>query len=364
MSGLADRLLTHVAQLFWAVLSGRAIQFLEWGAVSSLEPALRPRCVDWRLPRGAHPRKVWHFLFENGLCSECLYAPVVVNETWGFIPSLRARASITRLYEKSNLSAWPPALQGVPHLLDTGVGGKLRMLWKNEHHADALGAIAPLERALRTAWDFLFAPSNAVLEAMRPYEEALEGAFVIAIHIRTGDSAMSPGDKPQRDLESFGERVGRYFACAEALNRTAGPPEEHRVRWFLASDSLELRRAAKRVYGDLLVTNTDTPSMHVSGDVQGNVNLPDATEEALLAMGRGRAVVTSVADLLLLARGDVHVLSHDSGYGRIAAFLSDGVGAHIAWGDEEAKGGEEGGCAARLLTRLDGGILGGYSGVR
>lgn len=73
------------------------------------------------------------------------------------------------------------------------------------------------------------------------------------------------------------------------------------------------------------------------------------------------AVVGAVADLLLLAKGRLHVLSHDSGYGRLAAFLSDATGAHVVWG-----GGGYGpsGCESELRTRTDESVLVGYSGMR
>lgn len=268
VSGLADRVLAHIAQFYWAVLSGRAIQLMEWASVAALATALLPRCVQWQLPRDFHPRAAWRPLFELDVCPECLYNATILNDTWGSIPTSLSRFSMTRLYKDRDLAQWPPELLDIPHVLDTGIGGKTRMLWANPHHAAALKAIAPLENATRTAWDYLFTPTAAVREAMEPYERELAGAYVIAIQIRTGDEAMVPDEPPRPALADFGEQVGAFFRCAENLTARVAPPGLP-VRWFLASDSIELRRAAIREYGDLVVTNTVTRSQHINGNVFG-----------------------------------------------------------------------------------------------
>ena len=341
LSGLADRLLAQLTHFYWAVLSGRALQLMEWGTVARLGAALQPRCVQWDVPRDAHPREAWYHLFNVPLCSTCLYNATTLNETWGTIPTSRSMSSIVRLYRDSNMALWPPELQDIPYVCTTGTGGRTHILWKNSHHLDELRNITLQENAIKTAWDFLFAPSNATVNAMQPYTDLLDGAFVVAIHVRTGDSTLAHPEQTRPNLEAFSDATTAHFKCAEELSKNV----EGRVRWFLASDSLELRRAAKSKYGELLVTNIESKPRHISHQVE-----TDPFNE--------RAMISSVADLLLLAKGQLHVLTGDSGYGRLGALLSNASGAHIAWGSTGAK------CAAELRTRLDGSVLTGWSGVR
>lgn len=284
-----------------------------------------------------------------GICDSCVYDVTRYGDSWGAVPTLHSAAALKSLYQDHNLTAWPPELLSVRNIVDSNKGGATRLLWQNQFHIKELRGIAALENATRVAWEFLFTPTDATLAAMRPLESELDNAsLIIAIHARTGDKSFGLVPDPNREFGSFAEHV--FFSCAAQLterfaNSTGGAS---RVRWFLSSDSLELRRAAKQRFGDLLVTDTTTVALHT-----GAGGLPDRNGHYNAA-----AMVSSVADMLLLAKGHLHVLSASSGFGRIGALLSRASGAHIAWGAEGAA------CASNLRTRLDSKFLGDWSGLR
>lgn len=286
---------------------------------------------------------------DYNICDSCVYDAKRYDVAWGSIPTLHSVSALRSLYEEHNLSAWPPELVDVPNIVDSNKGGTTRLLWKNQFHADELRDVATLENATKVAWEYLFSPTAATLAAMRPFEHELDNAsLVIAIHARTGDKSLGQVPDPNRDFGSFSQHV--FFSCAAELtkrfaNLTAGAL---RVRWFLSSDSLEFRRAAKLRFGDLLVTDTARITEH-----SGAGGVPDGNGHY-----KAPALVATVADMLLLAKGHFHVLSSSSGFGRIGALLSQASGAHIAWGADGAR------CADRLLTRLDSTFLGGWSGLR
>ena len=86
----------------------------------------------------------------------------------------------------------------------------------------------------------------------------------IDIQIRAGDNAFK--DDPNV-TETAWKMAAAHFACAAEIEKTRASPGQ-RVIFFVMSDSVTLRQATKARLGNKLLTEMETPSLHI-GSVDG-----------------------------------------------------------------------------------------------
>jgi hypothetical protein len=355
-SGLADRLLPSITHLYWALLTGRALQLVENTDSVYLSDALDATCIQWGVRRGAYSPRYFDRALAAFRSSKGKETSILASDPRDFFVGDNRHALITfyqnnllatDFYTKVNLLTQPKGLNAVPFLFVHSNRGRTIMLWGNENHRDSLQALAPASESFKLAWNFLFTPTPATLAAMEPYANQLDACdnctvpnLIVAVHIRTKDTAFS---KPLGSKTSQAALMARYrpfFECAQEVGKNAKPGQK--VVWFLASDDLEIRRAAAASYGDVLVANTESPSVHF-----GKVKKKTPS-----------AAVSVMTDIYLMAKAQFHVLSLTSGFGKIGAYLSDGVGAHIALGQRGR------GCVSSMMTREHDSLIGYWSGMR
>lgn len=87
------------------------------------------------------------------------------------------------------------------------------------------------------------------------------------------------------------------------------------MTWFLVSDSLPLRQAAHLLYGPKLITDITTTPVHSDCE---RYHHKDHCSEDFLAT----SIRSATADMLLLRMADYHVVTIDSGFGMVGAWLS------------------------------------------
>jgi hypothetical protein len=336
-TGLADRLLPAVTQLYWAIIAGRALQLIERDDMHYLSEALDATCIQWGVRRGAHS-----LLFDRAQSDSYKNFNMLTNPEDRFCDEEHAVLSTLRdtgndlasdaFFLKCSLLKKPTSLTHVPYLYHYSNRGRTMGLWlKNPNHRDELRAIAPASESFKLGWQFLFTPTPATRAVMQPFADLLDACLgnctqpnmVVAIHIRTQDYVFSERVANSNSTLNLTPEHRKYFECAAAISRRAAPGQ--RVVWFLSADDLRIRRAAAAAYGDMLVTNSKTAHAHSADE------LPTDNRRDRRVAGPS-AYVTSFADIYLLAKGQYHVLSSNSGFGKIGAYISDGVGAHITYG--------------------------------
>ena len=129
--------------------------------------------------------------------------------------------------------------------------GRVWELFDNPHHKKTLleYGIRP-ETAISCAFRYLFRPRREVKDMFRTTWAALGDSQVlkIGIHIRVGDSALrNDTNTPERAWKM----TAAHFACAEEIEKTRASPGQ-RVIYFLMSDSITVRQAAKARLGDVI----------------------------------------------------------------------------------------------------------------
>jgi hypothetical protein len=142
-------------------------------------------------------------------------------------------------------------------------------------------------------------------------------ALRIGIQIRVGDVVFSSKD------QFHAWDYAHFFKCAARIEKRRRKPWHTKVVWYLASDSLSIRREAKAFYGRKLVTNTRSRAMHVGKDEcksQGKCVLQ-------ISRPQDRRVVKeafrgAVAELYLLSMAQYHVLTDTGSFGQMGAWLS------------------------------------------
>ncbi|EWM20209.1 hypothetical protein Naga_100946g2 [Nannochloropsis gaditana] len=106
-----------------------------------------------------------------------------------------------------------------------------------------------------------------------------------------------------------------YFQCAREIEHHKRTPETTKVVWYLVSDSLRLKELALMKFGqDLVVTSTE-PSRHVLCAKDG---LTDCNESGEMA----ESLAAAAADMMGLAETDYIILTRQSGFGKVAAWLN------------------------------------------
>jgi len=183
--------------------------------------------------------------------------------------------------------------------------GRTLQLFDNPHTGRSLYrmGLRP-DTAFGCAFNYLFEPHP---EALKPYAEELRvlqdpGVLKIGIHIRIGDAVFSES-KPGAELL---ESVRQYFDCAKQIEESRLLPGQT-AAWFLVSDAVPLREAARAAYGGKLLTPAASAVHHVLASHGG---------------GGAQTVQSAVAENWLLGLADNFVLTPISGFGRLAVFRS------------------------------------------
>jgi hypothetical protein len=161
------------------------------------------------------------------------------------------------------------------------------------------------------AFYYIFKPKKELLEFARPFSSQLanKNDLKIGIQIRTGTLALLQQNVDENNFaKGIPENFQPFFDCAEMIEKAFNVNGSRRVIWYLISDSIGLRKAAKSIYKDKLVTNTVNDPGH-----SGQSN--DDQKHTFLKV--------TFSDMLLLSLCDYFVLTYNSGFGKFSAWISE-----------------------------------------
>jgi hypothetical protein len=147
--------------------------------------------------------------------------------------------------------------------------------------------------------------------------------LVIGIKVRIGDHVLAlqelqMGYNLLDDVDSG--YVSDHFSCALELehsirqNLNNDQRRTVKISWLLLADSFSVRLAAKHRYGNKLIVDVSRRNLHPLRYVEllHLQNQSDLVESQVSAAG----------DILSFSLADYHVVTKESGFGRIGAWLS------------------------------------------
>jgi hypothetical protein len=142
---------------------------------------------------------------------------------------------------------------------------------------------------------FLFKPKPEIFKRFTKLIDLYKdkSTVKIVIQIRTGDASLG-----QQDINtSFA--VDHFFDCAKQIDKFNSKPS----KWILFSDSIDIRKAAKYIYGMKKVFTPTSASI----------------EHAARAKTTNEGYANAAAEWWLMGEADYFVLSENSGFGKTAA---------------------------------------------
>jgi hypothetical protein len=306
--GFADRVAGLLSIFYFSLVTDRAFQMATYDDLPSFSWAFDSPNINWTAPE--YPADLIEPLKTYGVKSKkrsyrstvdkMKYWPVYHVDTWRIADAF---------FSESNLSMQPSGHEKVPWVFFASNRGRTYKLYYNKNHQCYFEeqGLRP-ERMAACAFDFLFRPNAHTLLLMQPYLEALNqpGVMKIGINIRVGDSAFLNDTVPIRQYMP-------YFDCAQEIEDSRRLPGQQ-VVWFLISESLSLRQAARDLFGEKVLTDLKTPAIHP--DCRSHNS--DQCTHNLMAF----AMQSSAAQVLTFRMADAHVFSKHSGFGRLGAWLS------------------------------------------
>lgn len=169
-------------------------------------------------------------------------------------------------FHHQNPTSYPPGNEEVPYVIASSNRGQTYKLMLNPYHRQQLWSfgLTP-ETAYMCGFFYLCSPNRAVQDLYRPYWEALSrpGILKIGIMVRVGDhvfkgSTQSDSDAAMAYVNGPGDL---YFRCAAAVEKAFALPGQE-VVWYLISDSVAVRQAAKSKFGAKVLTDQGTKVIH------------------------------------------------------------------------------------------------------
>lgn len=305
-SGLADNLVGMMSEFYFALLSHRAFLLTSWGPHPHMDWAFDAPRINWTTAAYGEDdplilplrREMPVPRYDSARINTSMYYPMYVQQDHWWLGR--------------NLTAEPAGAAHVPYILMASNRGKTYRLFENPHHAPALRAMGLRpEHAFYCAFHFLFAPSAPTRELMAATQAALTGdpsALKIGIQIRFNDTVLTK-DMPGPAL--LHQKL-HMFACAQEIENDRRTPGQ-KVIWYLISDSVALRRAAREKYGDKVLTDDRMRPAHLDCEINGQKCDAESVKYVLRS---------AVAEMLLFSLTDYQVITFGSGFGRAGAFLS------------------------------------------
>uniref|UniRef100_A0A7S3QY19 Fucosyltransferase n=1 Tax=Dunaliella tertiolecta TaxID=3047 RepID=A0A7S3QY19_DUNTE len=285
-SGLSDRKKGAVTTFYFALLTGRAFRL-----IGDVWPGIYRSEINWTFTNV----KMKQYRERKDVA----YVEVPCNDNYGKGTHLR------HLYESGNVNkAWERYTSIV---LDTCFDWA-ELLFNNPHHMLQLYAMGLRpESATGCALSLLFNIRSDVLE---PYRNVIRRimkpeTFVVGIQIRVGDALAFTNLRMNQSDTDVVAQVSPFSQCALDIERQASIPEQS-VVWYVASDSLDVKRYVLRHFSSRVVV-----ILRQAFQTRGSLGLVNFDGWKFAA-----------AEQWILSLADFFVLSHTSGFGALSAARS------------------------------------------
>ncbi|WIA21391.1 hypothetical protein OEZ85_000607 [Tetradesmus obliquus] len=317
-AGIADRLAGMMSEFYLAMLTKRAFTTAPhamlpgWGAVCDAPHFNWTSAPDGLLDDAVDTLK-YTYKGQPGYLGDRPFPASVDRSKYAALYLVNSGGDF---FATDDLTQLPVNKTEVPYLLASSNRGHTFHIAHNPHHKPTFWRHGlPAHDAFMCGFFWLCRPNAAVLGYYERYWKMLADptALKIGIQMRQGDWALNGADKGQKAGEAMLERASRWFECAERLEKAFAAPGQ-KVIWFLNSDSHQFRVSAKQKFGDKLITDTDLVMWHPDC---ATIN-PEKCQRDLMDL----SFVHSLGSILSFSMMDYHVVTDESGFGRLGAWLS------------------------------------------
>mmetsp|Transcript_3272 Transcript_3272/g.3443 ORF Transcript_3272/g.3443 Transcript_3272/m.3443 type:complete len:418 (+) Transcript_3272:218-1471(+) len=313
--GVADNLSGLITQFLLALLTNRAFLRFSFDELIRLEDVYTSPYINWSSP--TLPNRLYG-------CMTAPYGPqkdewcrrLQRNPPKWPLMSLKTYPMHLTEYDhemflNSNLKSYPIGKRGVPVLLVAGHKGRVWKTFTNTHHKTQLHEMGlHQENAFSCFYNYLFRlRSHICVESCQYISQQLltlsaSRVVIIGIQIRVGDTVF------ENDKNTPFSSGSAHFQCADDIAHSLAPHVS--VKYYLVSDSLQLKREARKHYGERIITDISTPVVHTDCN-----NKADNCSISLVR----RALSHSVSDLHLFSLAHIHIVTVNSGFGVLGAMM-------------------------------------------
>ncbi|WIA34815.1 hypothetical protein OEZ86_013113 [Tetradesmus obliquus] len=323
LSGTADHVIGMVTQFYLALLGQRA--FTEFSPPDH-PPGLAAAC-DFPFFNWTHPQQLPDALL-SPLPKEATSRTDMDPNQAAIYPDpydnyalhnmVNPLDSQLEVLSRANLTNFPVGNPTVQYVLSTTNRGASYALLRNPRHKEQFWREYGLrpETAFMCGFWSLCSPNAAVqnMYAERYWTPLRQPQVLkIGIQVRFGDQLafLHNADMSAAALMAM---AAPYFECAAALEAEYARAGQQSI-WFVISDSGAFRRAARQKYGDKVLTDDELQLMHVACHLNDD---PSLCQQSNLES----AVQHSVGEMLSFSLTDYHIITQNSGFGRVGAWLS------------------------------------------
>jgi hypothetical protein len=339
-TGLADKLVGLPAEVMWAMLTDRAFQYLPrhgfppYDSVFDIDNINITGPVD--LPNDIQDSPG---IMDFGHYLDRLNSPdkrkEFTHNFHDYFPiCLRNNDSAnTIILAQSDLHIYPPTYYNAKYLMVESNRGMSYRFFENPYHAETLRSwgLNP-DNSFGCIMNYLFRIKengcDVTCQSIRKDMEVAkqQNTVVVGIQIRVGDASMEG-----KDTTTLG-RGAPHFKCAQDIADQIKQDSGQKVIFYLISDSISLLTAAKQEYGDRLLADNTTRPLHT------------ATANTHSQEGKIRMIQHTTNQVFLFSKADYHVVTTDSGFGMMAAWMNDkpikGRVYRVSGNNPVCKGGE------------------------
>ncbi|XP_032238546.1 uncharacterized protein LOC116618667 [Nematostella vectensis] len=255
--GYGNRMRAIVSLFYLAVLTDRAF-LIDWLIPEPISNHLEPNRIQWNrsdildVCTGMESRR--HYWGT---------ARAELREAEGYI--IHGSAHFKDWFSSTDFKRyfdWPVEVATTIWYFAEGGITDNRHLMRRAHELNVKPLIsrAPKYALIGCAFHFLFSVSSTVQSYLDVWMHDLRGTPTIGLHIRTGDDQFdyfSSVNDRSFNLHNR-TRLKGFFECAKKAEKTFFKNANGRIRWFLATDHVKVKRFAKKHYPDKIITTNLT----------------------------------------------------------------------------------------------------------
>jgi hypothetical protein len=219
-----------------------------------------------------------------------------------------------RSLERLNMTSYLHHVKNIYIQTNRGVS---HAMFSNPYHKEQFQAwgLTP-ETGFSCAMEYLFkekeSSCDSTCQRLRRsvFSAREQGKAVIGVQVRVGDTVMNSGS----DNTSLSIATN-HFKCASNIANDLFISSGTQSVFYFLSDSLSLVHTVIKVYGDKVITDSETKPVHVGSSCNRGGKCYDKDEKTLF-------VRQTVNRLILFSLTDYQVVSELSGFGMMAAWMN------------------------------------------
>lgn len=320
-AGLSDILVGYISGFIWALLTNRAFliyqldDFTEDNSCARrpIEVAYDHSQINWTAPfhidRSLYSPCLIPWYYRDGRnCDNNKRLRINGNE-YRIAQIQKVNTGLETEFTRNDMTKFPLDAYNHELFMFASNRGVTYRLFDNPNHAKTLeGFGLRRETAFPCLFTFLFnikhdqvCSGNCSMSADRITSAQNEGVIVIGIHIRHGEGSA-------------------HFNCAENLATTYAT-DGKKVQFLLVTSFYQVQVKMFEKYGNDLFLPMLVPQAPLDVHYNRDRKLPAATPEECEDHHKKQkqAIIESARDIYLLSLADVHVVSHNSGFGALGA---------------------------------------------